>query len=237
MRVLLAVLLVVGLVGCGSETEPPSPFSESEAKPPTAAVPPTPPKSTQAKVEHVVADTPQPKVDADPVTKPKPKSAPGSEPKADKTAVQSRSSVFGAVGKAMTFSAPNDNGEVKAIGLAGDRATDALLVHLKELPKLQELWLNRAKITDAGLVHLKELINLKILHLRNTPITDAGLVHLKELTKLERLDLRDTQVADAGLVHLKGMTKLQTLFLSGTKITDAGVTDLQKALPNCKITK
>ena len=85
MRVLLAVLLVVGLVGCGSETEPPSPFSESEAKPPTAAVPPTPPKSTQAKAENVVADTPQPKVDADPVTKPKSKpkskSEPGSEPR------------------------------------------------------------------------------------------------------------------------------------------------------------
>ena len=80
MRVLLAVLLVVGLVGCGSETEPPSPFSESEAKPPTAAVPPTPPESTQAKVENVVADTPQPKVDADPVSKPKSKSEPGSEP-------------------------------------------------------------------------------------------------------------------------------------------------------------
>ena len=88
MRVLLAVLLVVGLVGCGSETEPPSPFSESEAKPPTAAVPPTPPESTQAKVENVVADTPQPKVDADPVTKPKPKSAPGSKSKTDKSPAQ-----------------------------------------------------------------------------------------------------------------------------------------------------
>ena len=31
----------------------------------------------------------------------------------------------------MTFSLPNDNGEVEAIGLAGDHATDALLVHLK----------------------------------------------------------------------------------------------------------
>ena len=88
MRVLLVVLLVVGLVGCGSETEPPSPFSESEAKPPTAAVPPTPPKSTQAKAENVVADTPQPKSDADPVSKPKSKSAPGSKSKTDKPPAQ-----------------------------------------------------------------------------------------------------------------------------------------------------
>ncbi|MFP6620647.1 MAG: hypothetical protein VB877_14975, partial [Pirellulaceae bacterium] len=75
-----------------------------------------------------------------------------SHTKPEETPVQSRSTVFRAVGKATTFHAANDNGEVEAIGLAGDRATDALLVHLKGLPKLQELWLNRAKITDAGLV-------------------------------------------------------------------------------------
>ena len=81
MRVLLAVLLAVVLIGCGSGTEPPSPFTKSEGTPRTAAVP-SPAESTQAKVENVVADTPQPKVDADPETKPKRKSEPRSEPKA-----------------------------------------------------------------------------------------------------------------------------------------------------------
>ena len=138
------------------------------------------------------------------------------------------------LGKLTTFFGPNDNGEVESLGL-GTRATDAVLVHLKGLPKLQELWLNNAKITDAGLVHLKELTNLKFLFLQNTQISDAGLVHLKELTKLERLDLRDTQITDAGLVHLKGLACLQELWLYATKITDAGVAALQKALPNCRI--
>ncbi len=38
-------------------------------------------------------------------------------------------------------------------------------------------------------------------------------------------------------MHLKGLTGLQTLELSNTKVTDAAVADLQKALPNCEISK
>jgi len=38
-------------------------------------------------------------------------------------------------------------------------------------------------------------------------------------------------------VHLKGLTKLQTLNLRSTQVTDAGIADVQKSLPNCKITK
>ena len=140
MRVLLAVLLVVGLVGCGSETEPPSPFSESEAKPPTAAVPPTTPKSTQAKAENVVADTPQPKVDADPVTKPKPKSAPGSEPKADKPPAQvAVADAIAALKKLRATIKQNGQGDVVEVNLRNTRITEAGLVHLKGKTQLQSL--------------------------------------------------------------------------------------------------
>ena len=48
--------------------------------------------------------------------------------------------------------------------------------------------------------------------------------------------LAGTKITDAGLVHLKGLTNLQKLIISGS-ITDAGVADLQKALPNCEISK
>ena len=43
--------------------------------------------------------------------------------------------------------------------------------------------------TDAGLVHLKGLAKLNGLDLSHTPITDTGLVHLKGLTKLNNLPL------------------------------------------------
>ena len=161
MRVLLAVLLVVGLVGCGSETEPPSPFSESEAKPPTAAVPPTPPESTQAKVENVVADTPQPKVDADPVTKPKPKSAPENKSKTDKPPAQAA-----------------DADPIAALKKLGAR------INQNEQGEVVEVSLGNRKITDAGLVHLKGLVSLQDLSLAGPPVRDEGLAHLKGLKKL-----------------------------------------------------
>ncbi len=97
-----------------------------------------------------------------------------------------------------------------------------------------------AAVTDAGLarlVHLKGLTNLKELWLDDTQVTDAGLIHLKGMTSLRALWLNGTQVTDDGLVHLKGLTSLQGLWLNGTQVTDAGVQDLQKALPNCHISR
>ena len=58
-------------------------------------------------------------------------------------------------------------------------------------------------VTDAGLVHLKGLARLEKLDLTNTQITDAGLVHLKGLTKLQRLNFWDTQVTYEGVKKLQ----------------------------------
>ena len=130
----------------------------------------------------------------------------------------------------------DEQGEVVGANLYNTQLTDAGLAHLKALTTLQTLDLPK-QITDAGLAHLKALTNLQTLYLYETQITDAGLVHLKGLTSLQTLRLDLTQITDAGLVHLKGLTGLQLLYVSNTKITDAGVADLQKALPNCEISK
>ena len=92
-----------------------------------------------------------------------------------------------------------------------------------------------SQVTDAGLVHLKGLTKLEVLLLTCKQITDAGLVHLKGLTNLESLNLSNTPITDTGLVHLKGLTNLEQLWLGGTQVTDEGVKKLQQALPNCKI--
>ena len=127
-------------------------------------------------------------------------------------------------------------GDVVVVALRGPRITDAEMVHLKDLTKLEWLEFRAAtQITDAGLVHLKGLTNLKVLWLDGSPITDAGLVHLKGLTTLEVLWLDGSHITDAGLVNLKGLTRLGTLMLTDTKVTDEGVKKLQEALPNCKI--
>jgi hypothetical protein len=101
------------------------------------------------------------------------------------------------------------------------------------------LWvrLSRTPVRDAGLVYLRGLTTLYQLDLDATKVTDAGLVHLKGLTQLKVLSLDNTQVTDAGLEHLRGLTQLQSLSLVNTQVSDPGVAELQKALPNCKITR
>ena len=90
-------------------------------------------------------------------------------------------------------------------------------------------------VNDATLEHLKELTKLQFLYLSGTQVTDAGLEHLKGLSNLKLLLLGNTKVTDAGLVHLKGLTKLQYLDVFLTHVTADGVKKLQQALPNCKI--
>ena len=115
--------------------------------------------------------------------------------------------------------------------------TDAGLVHLDELTSLQMLDISGTKVTGTGLVQLKTLTNLYTL-LLGPKVSDAGLVHLKLLTSLKMLSLhRNNKVTDAGLVHLKDRTSLQSLYLQGTSVTTAGVSDLQSALPKCRIHK
>ena len=126
-------------------------------------------------------------------------------------------------------------GEIMEISLSGTPVTDAGLVHLKGLTKLETLWLGSTQITDGGLIHLTGLTKLKNLGLWDASVTDAGLVQLKGLTKLERLNLEGTQITDAGLEHLTGLTKLETLWLDDTQVTDTGVAELKKALPKCYI--
>ena len=49
--------------------------------------------------------------------------------------------------------------------------------------------LGSTNVTDAALVHLAGMPRLESLDLHDTRITDAGLIHLEGLTQLQSLDL------------------------------------------------
>lgn len=103
---------------------------------------------------------------------------------------------------------------------------DAELVHLKTLPKLEELNLRQVHITDAGLEKLRELNNLRVLNLHAgfggqvifPDITDNGLKHLETLTNLEYLDLADSPITDDGLKHLSRLTHLRKLDIQNSRV-------------------
>ncbi len=124
---------------------------------------------------------------------------------------------------------------VIGVSLRKTKVTDAELVLLRGLTRLEEIDLGKTGVTDAGLVHLKGLAKLQWLGLQETKITDAGLVHLQGLTKLQWVGLAETKVTDVGLEHLKKLTKLQSLYLGDTKVTKQGVQKFQQALPTCYV--
>jgi len=121
------------------------------------------------------------------------------------------------------------------LNLSDTTVTDAELMHLEQLTKLEILELGFTKVTDAGLGHLKRLTNLTDLDLSCTEVTNAGLVDLGQLTKLEVLNLGATVITDAGLEHLEGLTNLEKLDIFGTQVSDEGIKELQQVLPNCEI--
>ena len=130
----------------------------------------------------------------------------------------------------------NDAGLVSFEGLTnlidfglskGSKITDAGVAHLRNLPRLEALWLDGTCVTDVGLAHLKGLPTLKVLGLRGTGVTDAGLVHLEHLPQLRLLALGGSRITDAGLVHLRGLARLEELWLETTRVTDAGLVHLR----------
>ena len=131
------------------------------------------------------------------------------------------------LGGSVGFDEKNPDKPVVDVELSGSKATDASLIHLRGLTRLQRLNLNATKVSDVGLEQLQNLASLKYLMLSGTMVTDAGLVHLKGLMSLHTLNLMGTKVTDTGLMHLKGLTSLQSLDLSKTEVTDAGLEHLK----------
>jgi Leucine-rich repeat (LRR) protein len=93
------------------------------------------------------------------------------------------------------------------------------------------------KPSDADMSIIAELPGVRWLGLFQAPITDAGLPAIGRLSNLEHLDLSFTAISDAGLPELENLHHLRTLSLVGTHVSEAGVKRLQKALPQCEISK
>lgn len=123
------------------------------------------------------------------------------------------------------------NFDVSDLGKA--QVTDAGLVHLRRLRKLQRLNLSGTHVTDAGLRHLRGLHTITAVSLAGTHVTDRGLAELQHLPELRWLNLKHTRISDNGVRHLLHLRKLEHLNLGHTSISDAGVAQVGK-LANLK---
>jgi hypothetical protein len=61
----------------------------------------------------------------------------------------------------------------------------------------------RLQFTDADLIHVERLPRLEVLNLGGTSVSDAGLVRLRGLTRLRYLTLDSTNVTDSGVEQLQ----------------------------------
>ena len=110
------------------------------------------------------------------------------------------------------------------------------LIGIDYIGHVTVVWLTASRtVTDATIVQVGRLTRLQQLRLDQSSVRDTDPAHLTTLTKLARLNLDGTRISDAGLAHLKELTKLSSLDINGSQVTEAGVRDLQQALPSLKI--
>ena len=87
--------------------------------------------------------------------------------------------------------------------------TDAALVHLKNLPNLEQVNLYGTNITDKGLKDLAKCPQLKVIYLWQTKTTGAGIEQLKKA-------LPNVQIDTGGFQFIKPDTnKIKSEMLKG----------------------
>jgi hypothetical protein len=123
---------------------------------------------------------------------------------------------------------------LRSLSVDGVRLTEADLVAISKLSKLQNLFLEQGTLDDIELEPLREL-QLECLGLQRTRISDKGLQTISQMRSLRYLDLTRTRVTDAGVLSLVELSNLQTLRVNRSKVTLAGAKQLKAGLPRCLI--
>ena len=127
-----------------------------------------------------------------------------------------------------------------------EQITDDGMKHVKGLTTLEKLSITNTGVGDDGVAALKDLKNLtalkklKLLYIGGASLTDAAVKDIADnMPDLEGLEIgaRGLAVTDDSVPHFAKLKKLKALGIRGSKLTDTGLKELQKALPNCKITK
>jgi Leucine rich repeat/Leucine Rich repeat len=131
-----------------------------------------------------------------------------------------------------------ENDRITNKGLSGLRGLDFLAeLNLERLERYRQVHFGSIFIpfTDACLVHLQALPRLENLTLAGNLITDQGMSQIAQMSSLKVLDLSATEVTDSALVHIEGMRNLERVDLGATRVTDEGLAQLRLARPDLTI--
>lgn len=101
--------------------------------------------------------------------------------------------------------------------------SDDVLAHVAAFSDLESLYLRDTDVSDAGLIHLQHLRRLQYLNLGFTRVTDDGMAILAGLPLLEGVGLANTEIGDAGVAKLAQSRSLRSVNLRGTRVTDVGL--------------
>ena len=119
--------------------------------------------------------------------------------------------------------------DATSLTLANAGLTDADLGELTRLRSLESLSLSGNRLHNISV--LAELTNLTFLHLADNDISD--LMPLRSLTRLKTLYIDGNPITD--FTALYTLTSLRTLSMKNIEVTFDQLTELQEALPECRI--
>lgn len=118
--------------------------------------------------------------------------------------------------------------------------TDESLEPLSGMTELRMLDLadplEGSHVSDAGILHLKKLKKLEKLEIEGFGVTEEGLKILESMTSMVELDLRRTNVGDGLYERLKNLTAMKRLDIAESKVTMEGVWKIKETLPDLSIT-
>ena len=110
---------------------------------------------------------------------------------------------------------------------------------LKGIPNLTQLEVSLVRPSDGDLDALKDLPKLDSLFIDGSNLTEAGMVTLGRLTSLNTLGLSSpdgsSHPTDAGLAHLASLSQLKMLWIVAGDLTGPGFSQLDK-LPISAVT-
>ncbi len=107
--------------------------------------------------------------------------------------------------------------------LSKTQITDAGLVILDQLPKLEALGLGELRVGDLTIGRITKMPELRTLVLTQATASNGGLATLGTLRELERLYLDNTGADDVTLVGLAPLHELRTLHLANSQVSEDGL--------------